>query len=76
MFPLDRRKLMGSGFAAGLLNTFCYVGSTITSYTLGAVADKRGWNTVFVIMLCVSMAAFAVSAVGSVFDKKVNRITE
>ncbi len=76
MFPLDRRKLMGSGFAAGLLNTFCYVGSTITSYTLGAVADKRGWNTVFIIMLCVSIAAFAVSAVGSIFDRKVNRITE
>lgn len=76
MFPLDRRKLMGSGFAAGLLNTFCYVGSTITSYTLGAVADKKGWNTVFVIMLTVSIAALVVSAIGSVFDKKVKALSE
>ncbi|MCQ2474995.1 MAG: MFS transporter [Clostridia bacterium] len=58
MFPLDNRKLLGAGFAAGLLNTFCYVGSTVTSYSLGAVSDKFGWNAVFIIMLAVS--AFAV----------------
>lgn len=73
MFPLDRRYLLGSGFAGGLLNTFCYVGSTITSYSLGAVSQRSGWNSVFVIMLVVSLAAFAVSAVGTGFDKKLSK---
>ena len=62
MFPLDRRAVINSGFAAGLLNTFCYVGSTITAYSLGAVSEKSGWNSVFTIMLIVSAAAAAISA--------------
>lgn len=75
MFPLDRRKLMGSGFAAGLLNTFCYVGSAATSYSLGYVADKSGWNTVFIIMLAVSAVALGVSLIGAVSDKKVKQLS-
>ena len=70
MFPLDRRAVINSGFAAGLLNTFCYVGSTITAYSLGAVSEKSGWNSVFTIMLIVSAAAAAISAAGAVFDRK------
>lgn len=58
MFPLDNRRLIGAGLAAGLLNAFCYVGSTVTSYSLGTVSDKFGWNAVFIIML--SFSAFAV----------------
>ncbi len=73
MFPLDRRKLMGSGFAAGLLNTFCYAGSTITSYGLGFVSENKGWNEVFIIMLAVSLAAGLVSMVGFGFDRKAEK---
>lgn len=73
MFPLDRRKLMGSGFAAGLLNTFCYVGSTITSYSLGVVSERRGWNAVFTIMLAVSVFAGALSLFGVRADKKIRQ---
>ena len=73
MFPLDRRKLMGSGFAAGLLNTFCYVGSTVTSYGLGFVSENKGWNEVFIIMLAVSLAAGLVSMVGFGFDRKAEK---
>ena len=70
MFPLDRRAVINSGFAAGLLNTFCYVGSTVTAYSLGAVSEKSGWNSVFIIMLAVSLAAALISCVGSIYDKK------
>ncbi len=64
MFPLDRRALISSGFAAGLLNTFCYVGSTISTYSLGVAAQKGGWNPVFIIMAAVSVFGFAVSFAG------------
>lgn len=71
MFPLDNRKLLGAGFAAGLLNTFCYVGSTITSYSLGAVSDKFGWNAVFVIMLSFSAFAVIICFIGTGMEKKI-----
>ncbi len=70
MFALDHRKLLNAGFAAGLLNTFCYVGSTATSYTLGAVSQSFGWNAVFIIMLCVCLVAATVCLVGIISEKK------
>lgn len=70
MFPLDNRKLLGAGFAAGLLNTFCYVGSTITSYSLGAVSQSGGWNAVFIIMLFVGALAALICFAGLAVEKK------
>ncbi len=70
MFPLDNRKLLGAGFAAGLLNTFCYVGSTITSYTLGAVSESGGWNAVFIIMLSICAVAAVICFAGLIVEKK------
>ena len=70
MFALDHRKLLNAGFAAGLLNTFCYVGSTVTSYTLGAVSQSFGWNAVFIIMLCVCATAATVCFVGILSERK------
>jgi sugar phosphate permease len=70
IFPLDMRRKLGSGFLAGLVNSFCYVGSTVTSYSLGSVAQTRGWNMVFVIMLCVCAAAAVASLIGIIFERK------
>ena len=70
IFPLDMRRRLGSGFLAGLVNSFCYVGSTVTSYSLGSVAQSRGWNMVFVIMLCVCGAAAVASLIGIAFERK------
>ncbi len=72
MFALDHRKVLNAGFAAGLLNTFCYVGSTATSYTLGAVSQSSGWNAVFVIMLLLCIVAAVVCFVGYINEKKMN----
>lgn len=70
MFALDNRRLLNAGFAAGLLNTFCYVGSTVTSYSLGAVSESGGWNAVFIIMLAVCAAAGIFSFAGTVIERK------
>ena len=70
IFALENRKHLNSGFSAGLLNTFCYVGSTITSYSLGAVSQARGWNSAFLIMVAVSAVAAVSSALGSYFERK------
>lgn len=47
IFPIFMRDKVNSGLYAGILNGFCYVGSTISSYGLGAIADNFGWITVF-----------------------------
>ncbi len=71
MFALDHRRFLNAGFAAGLLNTFCYIGSTATSYTLGAVSQAKGWNAVFIIMLAFCVVAATVCFVGIVTEKKI-----
>mgnify|MGYP004669345651 CR=1 FL=1 len=45
------REKVNSGLFAGILNGFCYVGSTISSYGLGLVADNFRWITVFWILI-------------------------
>ncbi len=47
IFPLFMRGKVNSGLFAGVLNGFCYLGSTISSYGLGVIADKFGWSSVF-----------------------------
>lgn len=55
MAPLYLRDKVNSGMVAGVLNGFCYVGSTISSYGLGIIADNFGWNGVFKLLLVVSI---------------------
>lgn len=71
VFPLDNRALADAGFAAGLLNTFCYLGSTVASYSLGAVSQRGGWSTVFVIMLSASVFSLIVCGIGSIRKKRI-----
>ena len=47
------RGKVNSGFYAGILNGFCYVGSTISSYGLGYVAEHYGWTAVFWLLIAV-----------------------
>lgn len=53
--PLTLRGKVDPGKLAGILNGCCYVGSTISSYGLGAIADAKGWAGVSVTLL---IAAF------------------
>lgn len=52
MIPLYMKEEIGnSGKVAGILNGFCYLGSTLSSYGLGSIADIWGWNAVFIVFL-------------------------
>lgn len=51
IFPLFMRGKVNSGLIAGVLNGFCYLGSTISSYGLGAIADDFGWTYVFLALI-------------------------
>ena len=63
IFPLFMKGKLNSGLMAGLLNGCCYVGSTISSYGLGYVADEHGWGMVFWILLAVCALVIALSLI-------------
>lgn len=68
--PLYSRDKIDSGFSAGLLNTFCYVGSTLATSMLGKIADTKGWNDVFICILIFTAVSFVVCSVSAVLNKK------
>ena len=69
IFPLFMKGKVNSGKIAGLINGFCYLGSTTSSYGLGAIADNFGWVAVFWVLLFVSVGV-CVSAGVYFFIKK------
>lgn len=67
--PLYSRDKIDSGLLAGLLNTFCYIGSTLATSLLGRIADTRGWNDVFICILIFTVISFAVCCISVVLNK-------
>ncbi len=68
--PLYSRDKIDSGFSAGLLNTFCYIGSTLATSMLGKIADIKGWNDVFICILIFTAVSSALCFVSAVLNKK------
>jgi sugar phosphate permease len=56
------RGKLNSGLIAGVLNGFCYLGSTLSTYGLALIADKSGWTAVFwtLFWCCVAVAVASV----------------
>ena len=63
MAPLQMRDKVNSGMFAGVLNGFCYLGSTISAYGLGAIADNSGWNLVFYLFFALCLFACVAAAI-------------
>lgn len=68
--PLYSRDKIDSGLLAGLLNTFCYIGSTLATSLLGKIADTSGWNNVFVCIFVLTIISFVVCCVSVMVKKK------
>lgn len=72
MFPLYHKAEINSGMAAGVLNGFCYIGSALSDYGLGLIADLSGWNAVFIV-LCVASEFCVLIAIIRAIVKKIKR---
>ncbi|MBE7066946.1 MAG: MFS transporter [Ruminococcaceae bacterium] len=62
IYPLSMKGKINSGLIAGVLNGFCYLGSTISDYGLGTVKVMAGsWHAVFYVLLsaCGIVCLFA-----------------
>lgn len=70
IFPLFMRGNVNSGLLAGVLNGFCYLGSTVSAYGLGIIADNFGWEVVFLTLIGFCVAVFVVW-IGYVYFKKI-----
>lgn len=73
MAPMYLREKCNPGLLSGILNGCCYVGSTISSYGLGTIADGSGWSRVFVLLWTVSAVITAIGIAYSVARKLRNR---
>ena len=70
IIPMYLRDTMDSGLLAGVLDTFCYVGSTLSTALLGYIADRGTWDHVFRCLLLFGAAACALCWVSAAFKKK------
>jgi OPA family glycerol-3-phosphate transporter-like MFS transporter len=66
MAPLYWKDKVNSGLLAGVLNRFCYLGSTLSAYGLGLIAELGGWDVVFWLLFSLCAAAALISAVYTV----------
>ena len=72
IFPIFMRGKVNSGFYAGILNGFCYLGSTISSYGLGYIADHFGWTAVFFVLIAFCVSVVMVWGVYKIYGKSVS----
>ncbi len=70
IIPLYMRGKMGSGMLAGVLDTFCYVGSSLSTGLLGYISDKSSWNGVFLCLFIFGVTAFGVCTVSALINRK------
>ena len=75
IIPLFIKEKANSGLFAGVLDTFCYIGSMLSSFLLGFIADRSGWTGVFFCFLVFAALACALSGISALTDKK-NRNAE
>ncbi len=71
MIPLYMREKLGnSGMIAGVLMGFCYVGSTIASYGLGALAEGSGWTAVLVLFIVLCAFSVLLGGAGAIVQRR------
>ncbi len=63
IMPLTLRSKVNAGLLTGVLNGFCYLGSTISTYGLGKIADHFDWKIVILVLLCVTIGVTALAGI-------------
>ena len=71
MLPLYMKDKYNSGLLAGVLNGFCYIGSTFSTYGLGLIADKYNWSVVLYTLLIVSIVVIIIGLISFKINEKI-----
>ncbi len=70
IFPLDNRDHFDSGLSAGILDTMCYVGSSVAGSLIGFTSEAHGWRAVILVLAAFSALCSLISAMFSVVRSK------
>ncbi len=70
IIPLYMRDKMESGLLAGVLDTFCYIGSSLSTGLLGYISDKSSWNGVFLCLFIFGGAACIICTISFINSKR------
>lgn len=68
--PFRLRTLGDAGRFAGIVNMFTYMGSTVSSFLLGLLAEKSGWNIVMLLFVIVASALGIIAAAFTPYWKR------
>ena len=63
IFPMLHSGKINAGTLAGVMDGFCYVGSAITAYGIGSLADKFSWETVLYLFISVCLFTILICTV-------------
>ncbi len=71
ILPLYYKGQVKSGQTAGFINACVYLGSTISSFYLGGVVDRHGWQAFMLVFLVCAVILVATSALGVFVKQKI-----
>ena len=63
IMPLTLREKVNAGLLTGILNGFCYVGSTLSTYVLAIIGKNYGWNAAILTLFWVSIGVTVLAGV-------------
>lgn len=70
VIPFACRNRGNVGGVSALLDSCCYLGSMISTYGLGYVADQYGWMSVMYLIVIIAAVSIAVCALSAYLAKK------
>ncbi len=73
IFPMLHSGKVNAGTLAGVMDGFCYVGSAITAYGIGSLADNFSWETVLYLFISVCLFTILICAVYIIAIKLKNK---
>jgi OPA family glycerol-3-phosphate transporter-like MFS transporter len=73
IFPMMQKGKINAGMIAGVMDGFCYVGSAITAYGIGSLADKFSWHTVLYLFISVCLFTVLICAIYLLITKIVSK---
>lgn len=75
IMPLELRESINPGFLTGLMNSCASAGGAISTYAVGSIADRGGWNAVFWVLLAISAVSTALPLLSMIPGRVRGRIT-
>ena len=68
--PLTFKGKFDAGFLAGFLNGTCYIGTAVSTYVLGYMAEASGWTGAFILLIGVAAFSAVLGLIYLIFSRR------